>query len=170
MIRELNTSELSALLELYTHLHASDAPLPSQDVLDQTWDTIQKDPSQKCFGAFVDDTLVSSCTLSVIPNLTRDCRPYGVIENVVTHPEFRRHGRGRSVLQHALGYAWSMGCYKVMLLTGRKDEGTYRFYESAGFDRNAKQAFVAKPQKAEQSLPEVTFQSALNAASEASEA
>ena len=36
-------------------------------------------------------------------------------------------------------------CYKVMLLTGRKDESTFRFYESAGFDRNAKQAFVATP-------------------------
>jgi hypothetical protein len=36
-----------------------------------------------------------------------------------------------------------------MLLTGRKDEGTYRFYESIGFDRHAKQAFLAKPGKAE---------------------
>jgi hypothetical protein len=40
--------------------------------------------------------------------------------------------------------------YKVMLLTGRKDEGTYRFYESAGFDRYSKQAFLAKLPKAEQ--------------------
>jgi hypothetical protein len=31
-----------------------------------------------------------------------------------------------------------------MLLTGRKDESIYRFYESAGFDRYAKQAFLAK--------------------------
>ena len=36
-------------------------------------------------------------------------------------------------------------CYKAMLLTGRKNEGIYRFYESAGFDRHAKQTFVAKP-------------------------
>ena len=39
-------------------------------------------------------------------------------------------------------YAWSRNCYKVMLLTGRKNEATYRFYESAGFDRHAKQAFT----------------------------
>ena len=31
-----------------------------------------------------------------------------------------------------------------MLLTGRKDEATFQFYESAGFNRNDKQAFVAK--------------------------
>jgi len=41
--------------------------------------------------------------------------------------------------------AWVEGCYKVMLLTGRKDEAISRFYESAGFDRPAKQAFVARP-------------------------
>ncbi|MBI5604401.1 MAG: GNAT family N-acetyltransferase [Deltaproteobacteria bacterium] len=72
-------------------------------------------------------------------------RPYGLIENVVTHKNYRRRGHGKAVLHHALNYAWSKGCYKVMLLTGRKDESTYRFYESAGFDQNAKQAFLAKP-------------------------
>jgi hypothetical protein len=45
----------------------------------------------------------------------------------------------------ALKHAWDRNCYKVMLLTGRKNEGIYRFYESAGFDRHAKQAFLAKP-------------------------
>lgn len=35
--------------------------------------------------------------------------------------------------------------YKVMLLTGRKDAATLRFYEGAGFDRHGKQAFIAKP-------------------------
>lgn len=37
-----------------------------------------------------------------------------------------------------------LDCYKVMLMTGRRDEATLRFYEAAGFSRNAKQAFVAK--------------------------
>jgi hypothetical protein len=44
-----------------------------------------------------------------------------------------------------LDEAWAADCYKVMLLTGRKDESTYRFYKQAGFDRHAKQAFLAKP-------------------------
>jgi hypothetical protein len=48
------------------------------------------------------------------------------------------------VLAEALSFAWSQGCYKVMLMTGRKDEATFQFYESAGFNRNDKQAFIAK--------------------------
>ena len=145
MIREIQKSELSNLLRLYEDLHESDDPLPAQSRVDRIWQRIQQNPDLRYFGAFIDNALVSTCTLSVIPNLTRGCRSYGVIENVVTARDFRRQGFGRAVLEHALGHAWAVGCYKVMLLTGRKNEETYRFYESAGFDRNAKQAFLAKP-------------------------
>lgn len=81
----------------------------------------------------------------MIPNLTRGCKPYAVIENVVTHSQHRQQGYGTAILKHALAYAWSVECYKVMLMTGRKDEATLRFYESAGFDRQSKQAFIAMP-------------------------
>jgi GNAT superfamily N-acetyltransferase len=152
VIREIHDSELADLLRLYKHLHASDDPLPVQDAVGEIWRRIRQNPDLKYFGVFVDDTLVSSCTLSVIPNLTRGCRPYGLIENVVTAPAFRRQGFGTAVLQHALEHAWSVGCYKVMLLTGRRNEGICKFYESAGFDRHAKQAFLAKPKEAERGI------------------
>lgn len=144
-IREIATHELSSLLALYRHLHERDDPLPSDATVEAVWSEILANPRIKYFGGFVSGTLVTSCTLTVIPNLTRSCRPYGVIENVVTHAAHRRHGWGKAVLSHALDEAWRQHCYKVMLLTGRKDEGTLQFYEQAGFDRHGKQAFVAKP-------------------------
>jgi GNAT superfamily N-acetyltransferase len=84
-------------------------------VVDALWQDMQKNPLLKYFGGFTDRKLVSSCALTIIPSLTRGCRPYGVIEHVVTHSDFRRKGYGRSVLNHALSYAWSQRCYKVML-------------------------------------------------------
>ena len=102
-------------------------------------------PRIRYFGGWDEGLLVASCTLTVIPNLTRACRPYGVIENVVTHSAHRNQGWGHALLQHTLAHAWRERCYKVMLMTGRKDEHTLRFYEQAGFDRHGKQAFVAKP-------------------------
>lgn len=144
-IRKLGQSELDELLTLYQHLHESDDPLPARALVDTVWEQIQANANHNCFGAFEDGVLASSCVLTIIPNLTRGCKPYGVVENVVTHSDFRRRGLGRAVLQHALRHAWDAGCYKVILLTGRKTEETFRFYESAGFDRHAKQAFLAKP-------------------------
>jgi GNAT superfamily N-acetyltransferase len=144
-IRLIRPNELNELLALYVHLHQSDEPLPEPRVVQTVWKELMANPHCKYFGGYVSNTLVSSCTINVIPNLTRRCQPYGIIENVVTHPSHRNQGIGKAVLDHALSHAWSLGCYKVMLLTGRKDEATFKFYESAGFDRHAKQAFLAKP-------------------------
>ncbi len=143
-IRELKNTELDLLLALYKDLHDEDEPV-SAEAAEHTWREIQANPRLKYFGAFEGDSLLSCCTIAVIPNLTRACRPYGLIENVVTRMDRRRQGLGKKLLQQVLDYAWSQDCYKVMLMTGRLDENTFRFYEAAGFDRSAKQGFVAKP-------------------------
>lgn len=144
-IRPIARSELPQLLALYAHLHADDEPPPDGDALERIWDELLGSHRYRYLGAYVDGQLVSSCTITVIPNLTRGGRPYGLIENVVTHADHRGQGYAKAVLHDALSFAWAQGCYKVMLMTGRKDEATLRFYESAGFDRQGKQAFIARP-------------------------
>lgn len=143
LIRTVEPHELQQLLALYAHLHRVDDPLPEPAVVQRVWEELLVDPRSRCFGGYIDGVLMASCTLTVLPNLTRGCRPYGVIENVVTHAAHRQLGHGKALLAHALAHAWSAGCYKVMLMTGRKDDAICRFYESVGFDRHAKQAFVA---------------------------
>ncbi len=142
-IRPLEVSDLDSLLALYRELHQADAPLPESAIVASAWYDILHDPRMYSLGGFLEQTLVSSCQLVIVPNLTRGCRPYGLIENVVTAAYHRKHGYASELLEHALSVAWQHNCYKVMLQTGRKDEATLHFYESAGFDRHAKQAFYA---------------------------
>ena len=144
-LRELNNDELDELLNLYRFLHEEDEALPDRTVVKDVWQQIQTGHGMHCFGLFCDGALASSCILVMVPNLTRGCRPYGVIENVVTHAAYRGRGFGRRIMRHALDYAWAEKCYKVMLMTGRRNEATYRFYESIGFRRDEKQAFIARP-------------------------
>ena len=145
MIRKLQEGDLDQLLLLYTHLHSADVALPEASVIKSIWNEILSNPNYYYFGGFLQNQLVSSCALTVIPNLTRGCAPYGLIENVVTHSGHRNKGFGKAVLAQALDTAWSRSCYKVMLLTGRSDQATLQFYESAGFNGHEKQAFIAKP-------------------------
>jgi GNAT superfamily N-acetyltransferase len=145
LIQRLNFNHLDEILALYAFLHAEDTPLPKRSIVESLWADILSNPNYRYYGCFIERRLVSSCNLTIVPNLTRGCRSYGLIENVVTHADFRKCGYGKAVLDEALRDAWNAGCYKVMLLTGRKDEATFRFYESAGFDRHEKQAFIAKP-------------------------
>jgi GNAT superfamily N-acetyltransferase len=142
-IRKLNVDDLNQLLELYVHLIPNDDPLPEKDAVCSIWSSICGNSDRLYFGVF-EERMVSTCNLTIIPNLTRGCRPYGLIENVVTHADHRRKGYGKAVLDHALNYAKDRNCYKVMLLTGSKKEETYRFYESVGFDRHTKQGFVIR--------------------------
>ena len=143
-VHELAPSELGDLLALYRHLHEADDPLPDAATVDAVWRELLGNPRCRYYGIRAGAELVASCTVTVVAKLTRGCRPYGVIENVVTHADHRQQGLGKAVLARALAFAWSQGCYKVMLMTGRKDEATFRFYESAGFSRDGKQAFIAK--------------------------
>jgi GNAT superfamily N-acetyltransferase len=146
-VRPANADDLPAVLALYSFLHPNDAVLPAPADVAAVWCEMQADPNQTVFVAEASDggRIVSTCTLAVIRNLTRGCRPYALIENVVTHPDVRRQGYASGTLQHALAVAWARDCYKVMLMTGSKREETLRFYEGVGFLRGAKTGFVAYP-------------------------
>jgi GNAT superfamily N-acetyltransferase len=67
---------------------------------------ILADPQMLYLVAEVDGKIISSCTLAIILNLTRGARPYGLIENVVTHPDFRRQSFGTRLLHATLKLAW----------------------------------------------------------------
>jgi GNAT superfamily N-acetyltransferase len=93
-------------------------------------------------GGFFDGRLVSSCNAAIIPNLTRGARPYAVIENVVTDPEYRRKGIGSGAMRRLIEICLQHHCYKVMLMSGASRAEIHGFYESLGFDKQAKQAFI----------------------------
>ncbi len=144
--RRATLEDLPALLRLYAFLDPND---PILDPLDhnvrQHWEDILSDRRLSYFVAETNGLIVSTCTMTLVPNLTRSMSPYGLIENVITDPDFRKQGLGTKVLKHALDEAWKEGCYKVMLLCGSQRESTLRFYEKAGFKRGIKTGFVAHP-------------------------
>ena len=142
-IRAVKQAELPELLALYQHLNPDDRPLSIDRHLETHWENIYSNPLLHYLVGELDNKIVSSCTLAIIPNLTRGARPYGLIENVVTHADYRGRGLAGQVLKQALQMAWEQNCYKVMLLTSSKEETTLRFYEKNGFKRNIKTGFVA---------------------------
>ena len=141
MIREAEKKDLHALLELYLDLHEESIPEPSAH-LDGTWDRIIEDPDHHLIVNEVDGRIVSSCDCIIIPNLTRNARPYAFVENVVTRREDRGKGYAGECMEYAKRIAVKENCYKMMLLTGSKEPGTLRFYEKAGYNSSDKTAFI----------------------------
>jgi GNAT superfamily N-acetyltransferase len=141
MVREIKENELNELLELYLYLHETTVPEMSEH-LKNTWKTILEDKNHHIIVKEVDGKIVSSCVCVIIPNLARGVRPYALVENVVTHGDYRKKGYSTECLNYAKEIAIKENCYKIMLLTGSKLESTLNFYRKAGYNSNDKTAFV----------------------------
>ena len=140
-VREAEQRDLPELLELYSYLHETTVPRVDE-ALEAIWNGILGDLNHHIIVACSDETLISSCVLVIVPNLTRGQRPYALIENVVTRPEHRGQGCATAVLNYARQLAADERCYKIMLMTGSKEDSTLRLYECAGYNRTDKTAFV----------------------------
>ncbi len=142
MIREATVGDLDALLALYLDLH--ETRLPDADRAEAAWRKILADPDHHLIVCDLDGEIVSSCACVIVPNLTRNARPYALVENVVTRADRRGRGYAGACLARAREIARAAGCYKIMLLTGAKDAKTLDFYRRAGFDDTEKTAFVLR--------------------------
>jgi len=140
-IRVAQKADLKQLLELYTQLHNNARPALDAD-LENLWHDILSDKNHYIIIGLIDGAMVSSCVLTVVPNLTQNQRPYGLVENVITDEVYRNKGCASRVLHFARDIAMRRNCYKLMLLTGSKQESTFQFYEKAGYNRKDKTAFV----------------------------
>lgn len=141
MIREASKKDLQKILNLYLYLHETDIPQESEH-LTKTWESIIEDNNHHLIVYEEEGKLVASCVCVIIPNLTRNIRPYAFIENVVTHEEYRGRGYATACLNYAKEIAEKENCYKMMLLTGSKQEKTLNFYRNAGYNSADKTAFI----------------------------
>ena len=141
MVRETRHEDLQEILELYLCLHETAVPEASEH-LAAAWGQILSDENHHLIVNEVEGKIVSSCVCVIIPNLTRNVRPYAFVENVVTHLDYRGQGYATQCLDYAKAVAEQRNCYKMMLLTGSKEQKTLDFYIHAGYNCTDKTAFI----------------------------
>lgn len=141
MIREVNRNDFEGLMKLYMQLHDNPMPEKTTEIMD-LWNRIVDDESHHIIVAEENGTIVSSCVCVIIPNLTHNQQSYAFIENVVTDKDYRKRGLATQCLNYAKNIALKENCYKLMLLTGSKEESTLNFYRKAGYNSEDKTAFI----------------------------
>lgn len=100
MIRTAQPGDLSGMLDLCQHLNPTDPRVPEATAAPALAAMLGSDLIRP-FVAEQDGRLVSSCTLVIVPNITRGARSYAVIENVVTHAGFARATKTHSEMRRA---------------------------------------------------------------------
>jgi GNAT superfamily N-acetyltransferase len=131
-VRQASRDDVPALLDLYAELHPAD-PAPAAQTAIDVWRAIEAQPGRTVLVAQAAAIVVGTVDCAVLPNLTRDARPFMLVENVVVNAGYRRAGVGSALLQAAVNLARRAGCYKVQLLSRAERSAAHAFYESHGF-------------------------------------
>src|SRR5690242_14127432 len=135
-------SDLSSLLALFEVSEVSTAAQPRERA-ESIWRDTLAQQGVYVFVSDDNDRIAATCMLITAPNLLREGRRHGFLENVVSHPELRGRGHGKAVVQAALAHAWATDCHHVLMQSGRADPRVHAFYEGLGFRPGLRVAYVA---------------------------
>ena len=145
-VRAAKERDLATVLEVLAENMASrpvsttdHSPVQPSTKQAAMWTRIQRTPDVTVYVAEHDGNSVGTACLSVLPNITYDCRPTAFIEAVVVRYAHRRQGIARLLLDQVLKDATAAGCYKVQLLAHKRHaiDGAHDLYRSLGFEAEA---------------------------------
>src|SRR5579871_1930659 len=131
-VRLAREGDLESLLELFARSEVSAHVQPIERARAIWAETLACDATD-VFVAVEGERVAATCMLITAPNLLRGGRRHGILENVVSHPDFRRGGYGRAVVEAALQVAWDRDCFHVLMQSGRQDPAVHQFYKGRGF-------------------------------------
>jgi len=135
IIRKAKSTDASDLKVLYFDYLTHFPPKEEQDMT--LWQSLlnkfERDENMYLLVAEENGKVVSSVQMAIIESLTHNVRPFAVIENVVTHADYRNRGFASALLEKASEIAREYNCYKVFLETGSNKESTLNFYKNNGF-------------------------------------
>ncbi|SEQ06545.1 Ribosomal protein S18 acetylase RimI [Treponema bryantii] len=146
LIRQAEEKDVFDIKDLYFNFLTQYPPKEEQDI--EVWKKLinEMNRSENLYLLVVeeDNRVVSTVQLAIIPSLTHNVRSFAVVENVVTHEDYRKKGFASMLLQEAIKIAQNKNCYKIFLETGSNRETTLNFYKENGFEKDTKHSFLKK--------------------------
>ena len=146
IIRKAKGTDAEDLKVLYFNYLTHFPPKEEQDMAlwEKLLDKFEQDDRMYLLVAEEDGKVVSSVQMAIIESLTHNVRPFAVIENVVTHADYRNRGYASALLERASEIAREHRCYKVSLETGSNKESTLNFYRKNGFSIDEKHSCLKR--------------------------
>lgn len=101
----------------------------------QAFNTIDADHNQFLMVVTLNELVIATCHLTIIPSLTFQGSTRMQIEAVRVSSKYRGHNIGKSMIQNAIEYAKSKEAKIIQLTTNTQRVGVVDFYESLGFEK-----------------------------------
>ena len=139
-IRPARKTDVAAIIAMLADDHLGRArerledplPVPYYDAFER----LSRDPNIALVVAEEGGRVVGCLQLCILPGLSSQGVPRGLIEDVRVASDLRSRGIGEQLVQWALGEARAKGCKLVELFTHNSRVDAQRFYERLGFARS----------------------------------
>lgn len=133
--RVVTEGDLLLLRQLYSLMDGDD--LLAEDVADRLFTEIVTVPNYDIYFAELNGIVVGTFALLMMPTMMhRGFHRAAVVDAVAVHPDYRRRGIGRSLMEEALRLSREAGCYKMMLSSNVRRVDAHRFYEQLGYEQH----------------------------------
>lgn len=84
-----------------------------------------------------DGTEVARASIFLIQNDLHE-EPYGFLEDVFVHEDYRKQGYGSKIVKHTIEEAKKLGCYKFCCNSEYEKERLHEWYKGMGFEDNGR--------------------------------
>jgi len=139
-LRPARGDDVAAIIAMLADDHLGRArerleePLPK--LYYDAFERVSSDPNIHLIVAEEGGNVVGCLQLCILPGLSSQGAPRGLIEDVRVASDRRSRGIGERLVQWALEEARGKGCKLVELLTHHTRVDAQRFYERIGFSRS----------------------------------
>ncbi len=130
---------LEGILNLYKQLHPDENPI-RLDKAEEIWNLAIND-NIKYFIAIENKKVIASVFIVIIPNLTHEGRPIGIIENLIIDKNYRSKGIGKEIVKMAVEYGKKQNCHRIALQSNNDRIDAHKFYKKIRFNPNLKTSF-----------------------------
>lgn len=135
LIRRAKETELPKILMLYQELAGVYDGLNTLNAgkYQEQWQKICQDERQYLLVAEIDDEIVGTLNLTILPNLGHGGQPWAAIDNVVVALDRRSQGIGAELVAEAGRIAKASHCYKIVLSSNLARKRAHEFYQRLGW-------------------------------------
>jgi GNAT superfamily N-acetyltransferase len=138
-IRSATEQDIPRLLELYKQLSFEPDKYKAAPEADcrQVLKQIKKSPNAGLLVAEVDDAVVGTTFMAILPGFAHKTAPFCVVEYVVVDETLRSQGVGKALMDYCKERAKEAGCYKIILTSDKRRDRAHKFYRNMEFKEDA---------------------------------
>lgn len=131
IVRKIQEQDLESIIELYKQFWGD---ISNLDKMKKKCKETIGNSNFIVLCVEIDKKVVGTITGIVCNDLYGDCKPFLVMENLITSKEYRKKGIGKALLSELEKKGREMECTQILFITETNRNDAISFYEAMGYD------------------------------------